>query len=131
MSLKSLLTAATLIAGTSSAALANPVVSFDAGASFEYGRPVPVVNGSYGTPVVKGAEPCETPTQTGVILPAKLPVIEPMPLTRPMLVGSESRSFRGTETFWVGPQMGRFHTLKLEGVRSYVTDVKIHFADGH
>ena len=71
---------------------------------------------------------------TGVILPAKLPVIEPMPVVRaPTLLASESRIFKGTETFWVGAWKGKFQTLKLEteGFKSFVTDVKIHFTDGH
>jgi hypothetical protein len=136
MSLKSLLTTVALIAGTSSAALANPVVQLDGRATVSYGAEIhPVINGSYTTaPVVNGAEPCATPGQTGVILPARLPVIEPMPIwhTVPMVIGSESRIFRGSETFWVGANKGRFQTLKLEttGLKSYVSTVKINFADG-
>jgi hypothetical protein len=120
MSLKSLLTTFALIAGTSSAALADPG-SYTA----------PVYNGAAkAMPVVNGAEPCETPAQTGVILPAKLPVIEPMPVMREKLLGSESRTFRGSETFWVGARKGSFQTLKLEAQRSFVSNVKINFADG-
>lgn len=148
MSLKSLLTTVALIAGTSSAALANPIVQLNGSATVSYGsqiqpgvvRPVyngattvPVYNGAYKAPVVNG-EPCETPAQTGVILPAKLPVIRPMPaVSAPTLLASESRIFKGTETFWVGAQKGRFQTLKLEttGFKSYVSTVKINFADGH
>lgn len=143
MSLKSLLTTVALIAGTSTAALANPIVQLNGGATVSYATQIqpavvhPVVNGAKTVPVYNGAytsngEPCETPAQTGVILPAKLPVIEPMPVTRPTLIASESRIFKGTETFWVGAQKGYFQTLKLEsyGFKSYVSTVKINFADG-
>jgi hypothetical protein len=106
MSIKSLIAAA-LVVGSSSVALANPVVS-----SVEPARTYPVYNGR----VIHHG-----------------PIINPLPLSRPMLVGTESRIFKGTETFWVGAQMGRFQTLKLEteGFKSFVTDVKIHFTDGH
>jgi hypothetical protein len=130
MSLKSLLTTVALIAGTSSAAFADPAIVRPV---YNGAATAPVYNGAYKAPVVNGAEPCETPAQAGVILPAKLPVIEPMPVVRaPTLLASESRSFRGTETFWVGAWKGRFQTLKLEssGLRSFVSTVKINFADG-
>ena len=148
MSLKSLLTTVALIAGTSSAALANPIVQLNGNATVSYGSQIqpgvvhpvyngattaPVYNGAYRAPVVNGQEPCETPAQTGVILPAQLPVIEPMPaVSAPTLIASESRIFRGTETFWVGAWKGRFQTLKLEtaGLKTYVSTVKINFADG-
>ncbi len=107
MSIKSLIAAA-LIVGSSSVALANPVVS-----SVESARAYPAA-----------IEPART-IHHG-------PIIDPMPLTRPTLVGSESRIFKGSETFWVGAQKGRFQTLELAstGFKSYVTDVKIHFTDG-
>jgi hypothetical protein len=121
MSIKSLIAAA-LIVGSSSAALANPVVSsvepvraFPA--SVEAGRTYPVINGEKTYPVLNGEH---------------RPIIDPMPLTRPTLVGRESRIFKGTETFWVGANKGRFDTLKLEseGFKSFVTDLKIRFTDG-
>ena len=116
MSIKSLIAAA-LVVGSSSVALAAPVVS-----SVQPARAYPIAVGepNPSAPVFNGG------FHHG-------PIINPLPLSRPMLVGTESRIFKGTETFWVGAQMGRFQTLKLEteGLKSFVTDVKIHFTDGH
>src|SRR5262245_17617470 len=111
MSIKSLIAAA-LVVGSSSVALANPVVSSVAPA--------------------RACAVAVLPARTAPVMDNRFwhgPVIDPLPLSRPTLVGTESRIFRGTETFWVGAQKGRFQTLKLEteGFKSFVTDVKIHF----
>jgi len=151
MSLKSLLTAATLLA-SSSAALASPV-TFGADASFSYGQP-------YQMPVVRDHR--ELPTWTPVVgANTRLPIAKPMPpiyiddcnnttlggdasaYTGPvgmptrfntgwLALTQPTRIDRGREFIHVGAQFGRFNTVKLENSRgsSFISQVLIEYANG-
>jgi hypothetical protein len=139
MSLKSLLTAATLIT-SSTAAFASPV-TLSANASFSYGDvhrvTVAPVYGAHLTvkPVIKPMPPiyvddCNNTTLGGDSSSYVGPIggwtSGWMALTQP------TRLDRGREFIHVGPQYGRFNTLKLESTRgaSFINQVAIQFADG-
>jgi hypothetical protein len=121
MNTKSLI-AALAVLGSSSLALADV-----------YGAQ----NGSFHQiQTVQSSDPCETPAPVVVKHPIVKPIYNPNPLPPvyqgPITIGSESRIWRGTETFHVGAWKGKFQTLKLEssGLKSFIGSVQIRFANG-
>jgi hypothetical protein len=146
MSLKSLLTAATLIA-SSSAAFASPV-TLSANASFSYGQVVrdhrdetvaPVYNAKQVVsvrPIIKPMPPQPVDDCNNTTLGADDSIYNGPVGTQYgrgwVALTAPTRIDRGRELIHIGAQAGRFNTLKLEVTRgsSFINQVGIVFADG-
>lgn len=96
-----------------------------------------------GSSSVALAAPSNYFTQTSIHAPSERiayvtqhPVAQPDPCApapkREVTLGTESRIWKGTETFRVGQYKGQFETVKLEsqGFKSHIDNVTIRFANG-
>lgn len=112
MNIKALVTM--LVLGSSSVALARPVSG----------------PGYAGAPIVRDHRaPAAAPAHEGSYQgPLRSPPWRPLWVT----LGAESRIIDGEMAFRVGPQLGRFSTLKLQSSsgKSLIYRVKVQFANG-
>ena len=89
------------------------------------------VAGSSSVALAHPVSPCDQPAPVSTPVYIR-PIYSKPAQPRPVTLGVENRAWRGTETFWVGANQGKFQTLKLEGTgfNSFVKSVKIRFANG-
>lgn len=135
MNIKAIL--ASLILGSSSIALASPAAPGVTVSTVGYGN----------TAVVRDHRFDNSYTPASIAQPAPSAIYyrdrnwneqgwngQPMPLVqRPVVLASGVRlAMNGRQEIWVGPQQGRFTTLKLDGIagRSFIGSVMVQFANG-